>query len=330
MRAKGITYDTGFVNQGSTTRRHFDPATVRHELKVIRDELHCTAVRPTGGDPDRLELAAAIAVEEGLEVWFSPFTCDLTQDELVAFLADCADRAERLRVAGGEVVLVLGAELALFTRGFLPGETLDDRLALLGDPAALRAALPAVPARVNGFLARAAQVVRQRFGGRISYASIPFEQVDWTPFDFVGVDLYRSAEVAHVFEDAVRRLVATGKPVAITEFGSATFRGAADRGAQGFDVIRFDGTEPAGLHGHHERAEGEQAGYVRDLLALFDEAGVDTTFVNTFASYFLPHRPTPAEDLDLGSYGVVKVLDDGTWRPKEAFAAVAAHYGRTP
>ncbi|GAA1265165.1 hypothetical protein [Saccharothrix xinjiangensis] len=328
MRAKGITYDTGFINRGSTTRRHFDPSTVRHELKVIRDELHCTAVRPTGGDPDRLELAATIAVEEGLEVWFSPFTCDLTRDELLAFLADCADRAERLRVAGGEVVLVLGAELTLFTRGFLPGETLDDRLALLGDPAALRAALPAVPALVNEFLARAVEVVRRRFGGRISYASIPFEQVDWTPFDFVGVDLYRSAEVAHVFEDAVRRLVASGKPVAITEFGSATFRGAAARGARGFDIVRFDGAEPAGLHGQHERDEEEQAGYVRELLALFDEAGVDTTFVNTFASYFLPHRPTPSEDLDLGSYGVVKVRDDGTWEPKAAFAAVADHHGR--
>jgi hypothetical protein len=326
VRAKGITYDTGFLNRGTSTRAVLDPATARRELRVIRDELHCTAVRPTGGDPDRLELAARIAAEEGLEVWFSPFTCDLTQDELLGFLLDCASRAERLRAAGGEVVLVLGAELSLFTRGFLPGETLEERLALLTDPAALRTALPAVPARVNGFLHRAAAAVRERFGGRITYASIPFEGVDWAPFDFAAVDLYRSAEVAHVFEEGVRRLVAGGKPVAITEFGSATFRGAAARGARGGEIIRYDGQDPVGLHGDHERDEAEQAGCVRELLELFEAEGVDTAFVNTFASYFLPHHPDPTRDLDLGSYGVVKVLPDGTWERKEAFAAVAAHY----
>jgi hypothetical protein len=40
-------------------------------MRVIRDDLHCTAVRITGGDPDRLELAATYAFETGLEVWFA-------------------------------------------------------------------------------------------------------------------------------------------------------------------------------------------------------------------------------------------------------------------
>ena len=36
----------------------------------------------------------------------------------------------------------------------------------------------------------------------------PFEGVDWTPFDFISVDLYRSIEVAGRFRDGVRALVA--------------------------------------------------------------------------------------------------------------------------
>jgi hypothetical protein len=58
MRARGINYDTGFFNAGTSTHEPFDPEVVRREMRVIRDDLHCTAVRITGGDPDRLEIAA--------------------------------------------------------------------------------------------------------------------------------------------------------------------------------------------------------------------------------------------------------------------------------
>ncbi|HEX8132029.1 MAG TPA: hypothetical protein VF880_01165, partial [Actinomycetes bacterium] len=62
--------------------------------------------------------------------------------------------------------------------------------------------------------------------------------------------------------------------------------------------------------------------------------GIDTAFVNTFARSDLPHRGDPREDLDLASYGVVKVLEDGhgrtypgmPWEPKAAFAALADAY----
>src|SRR4051794_19669514 len=97
MRVKGITYDTGFIAAGVNGRESFDPVTVKRELQIIHDDLHCNAVRVTGGDPDRLELAATLAAEVGLEIWVSPFTCDQTADELIAFLADLAERAERLR-----------------------------------------------------------------------------------------------------------------------------------------------------------------------------------------------------------------------------------------
>ncbi len=81
-------------------------------------------------------------------------------------------------------------------------------------------------ARVNAFLGDAVKLVRERFGGRITYAAVQLDFVDWTPFDIVSMDLYRSANVADQFAEGVRTLVAQGKPVAITEFGSSCFRGA--------------------------------------------------------------------------------------------------------
>jgi hypothetical protein len=54
MRAHGISYDTGFINAGVSTHEPFDTEVVKREMHVIHDDLHCAAVRITGGDPDRL------------------------------------------------------------------------------------------------------------------------------------------------------------------------------------------------------------------------------------------------------------------------------------
>lgn len=335
MRGKGINYDTGFINKGVSSREPFDIQVVKRELQIIHDDLHCSAVRVTGGDPERLEIAAGIAAAAGLEIWFSPFTCDLTSEEMLDLLADCADRAERLRRQGAEVVLVLGAELSLLNKGFLPGDSIGERMELLTDPQRLRALMPQVPARVNDFLSQAVAVVRERFGGRITYAAMPFEGVDWTAFDIISLDMYRSAEVAGSYAAAIRSLVAQGKPVAITEFGSATYTGAADRGARSGEIVVWDHDTvvPLGLNSQYARDEAEQARYVRELLEIFAE-GLDSAFVFTFALYQLPHRPAPYQDLDLASYGIVKVYEDRfgetypdmRWEPKAAFNVVAECY----
>ncbi|HKQ72452.1 MAG TPA: hypothetical protein VJ810_01895 [Blastocatellia bacterium] len=347
MRGKGINYDTGFINSaGVSTHEPFDPEIVKREMRIIRDDLHCNVVRITGGDVDRLEIAALHATDAGLEVWLSPFTHDLTTDELLNFLADCAERAERLRRRGAEVTLLTGSELSLFTIGFLPGETLAERIALVADPLRLRPMIGEVRARINDFLRRAVEVVRARFGGKVSYAALPLEGVDWAPFDIIATDAaYRSAATAERFRENIRAFVAQGraqgKPVAVTEFGCGTHRGAADVAGHGASIIVWsDDDRAARLNGEYVRDEGEQSTYLRELLEVFEAEGVDSAFVYTFAIYFLPHRSDPREDLDMASYGVVKVLDgqggardprgrrypDMPWEPKAAFTALADYY----
>jgi hypothetical protein len=344
MRGKGINYDTGFITANTTTHEPFEPEVVKREMRIIRNDLHCTAVRITGGLPDRLEIAAAAAAEADLEVWFCPFTNGLDQEQLLELLADCAARAERLRRSGTEVVFLTGAELSLLTTGFLPGETLEERLALLADPPRLRAAVALVPAKINDFLSRAVALVRTRFAGRISYASLPLERVDWSPFDLIATDAgYRSAALAESFRDNIRTFVAQGKPAAITEFGCATFRGAAALGGKDDTILEWGRcgeprrlNQPLRLKRDLIREEEEQATYLREVLEVLDEEGVDSAFVYTFARYDLPHREDPKEDFDLASLGIVKVLEHGRgttypdlrWEPKVAFKALAELYAK--
>ncbi|MFI0785030.1 hypothetical protein ACH4Q6_05450 [Streptomyces lydicus] len=312
MRARGINYDTGFLPGEDASRKSFTEAAVAEDMAVIAGELHCDAVRISGGDPERLGVAARHAAAAGLEVWFAPFPVDLTTDELRPFFADCAERAEAVRADGAEVVFVAGCEMSAFCAGFIPGDTYRDRLhAMTTGDRDWWMSLGPVQQRLNGFLAEVAELVRGRFGGRISYASGPWEGIDWRPFDVVGVDAYRAAYNASTFREELRGHLAHGKPVAVTEFGTCPYRGAGERGGLAWQP-------PADA----VPDEGEQVRYLTELLDVFEEEGVDTALWFTFAGY------KTRKGADLASYGVVSMLDETRWEPREVFAAMAARYAR--
>jgi hypothetical protein len=344
MRSYGVGYDTGIVLADRTTRTAFGEEAVRRELGVIRGDLHADAVRVYGNHRDRLAAAGRLALEAGLEVWLAPFPVDLDAGDLPAYLAAYAADAEDLRSGNRgdhEVVLVLGCELSLSARGFVPGDTWGQRSAALTDPASF--ADPARFAELQRGLERWHEsqraivgAARAAFGGRITYAAGMWEDVDWSLFDVVSVDAYRDATNAQTLADTVRGWQTHGKPVAVTEFGCATYRGAADRGGTGWAVVDR-GVVPPRLDGEYLRDEQEQVRYLLEVLPVLDAEGVDTAFWFSFAGYELPHRPQdPPHDLDVSSYGLVAVLDgaDGArypgadWEPKAAFDAVARLYDR--
>ncbi|MET9290654.1 hypothetical protein [Streptomyces sp. NPDC003077] len=335
MRGKGIHYDTGTFPNGDTSRPVFDPGVVEREMRVIAEDLHCTAVRVTGGDPDRIEIAARHAAAAGLEVWFSPFPCEMTNEQMLPYFVDCAERAERLRRDGAEVRLVTGCELSVFARGYLPGDTLNDRIPVLAGPDR-EAAVKVVPERVNAFLAEVVAAVRPVFGGLLGYASNPLDGVDWAPFDIVGLNHFHSLRNAATYREDLPKEFAHGKPVAITEVGCCTYRGAGDYGGAGWYLAM----EPDGvtLKPDLVRDEGEQVRYLDRLLPVFEEEGVDSLFWFSFGGYSTPHH-SPGPDPDLASYGIVKMLDERSgipasartypalpWEPKEAFHALADRY----
>lgn len=312
MRARGINYDTGFLPGDQFTRKSFRPDVVRREMAVIADELHCDVVRVSGREPERLELAARCAADAGLEVWFAPFPVDLPAAALLPFFADCARRAEGVRSAGAEVVFVTGCEISVFCGGFFPGNTFGHRIHTMASDPQWWSSLGRVSERVNTVLAEAAATVRARFGGRLTYASGPWEAVDWEPFDLVGTDAYRAAHNAGTFRTHLREFFRHGKPVAVTEFGTCAYRGAGDLGGMAWNL------PPGGV----VPDEDEQVRYLDELLTVFEEEGVDTALWFSFAGYDRPGEADPT------SYGVVRMLDAVRWEPKRVFHAMAERYGR--
>lgn len=104
-------------------------------------------------------------------------------------------------------MFVAGVELSVMNRGFLSGDSPEERVEhLMRRPERRAEAMRELGSRINAFLREAAATVRERFRGRLTYAAIQFEQIDWTPFDMVTYELIRSAEVADRFRDAVRTL----------------------------------------------------------------------------------------------------------------------------
>lgn len=100
MERRGICYDVGRELLGQNWRPDFSPHIVHRELEIIKNDLHCNAVRICGKAVDRLMLAAQDALEQGLEVWISPDLYDHTAQETLNHLLAAATEAEKLRQSG--------------------------------------------------------------------------------------------------------------------------------------------------------------------------------------------------------------------------------------
>ena len=129
MNRKGVCYDVGRVLMGGNWRPRFDPVVIHRELGIIKDDLHCNAVRIQGLDLDRLSAAGDDALSQGLEVWLSPEMWDRSQEETLDYIAKAAERAEALRRRWpGKLVFSVGSELTLFSQGMVDGDGVFDRI----------------------------------------------------------------------------------------------------------------------------------------------------------------------------------------------------------
>jgi hypothetical protein len=128
VRVRGVVYDVGRV-MGVNWRPDYEPGLVRRELTIIRDDLHCNAVRIVGRDPGRLTAAAGDALDLGLQVLLSPELWDRDAEPTLRYLLRAAAAAEPLaRRHPGRLTLSVGSELTLFMRGIVPGRTVAARL----------------------------------------------------------------------------------------------------------------------------------------------------------------------------------------------------------
>jgi hypothetical protein len=187
---------------------------------------------------------------------------------------------------------------------------------------------------LNDLVASATAVAREVFGGSITYSSGSWEELDWSGLDYVGVDYYMDAGNRSTYVDDLRAYHQHGKPIVITEFGCCCYEGAEDAGGSGFDIVDWEKSPPE-LKGDFVRNEQVQADYIANLIEIYEGEGVHGAFVYTFLEES-PHSPDPRYDLDMASFGIVKIYPEeseksyastGYWEPKLAFDEIARIYG---
>ena len=330
MRLRGIHYDIGTLTiEGASTRPTLTVDEIERDIDDIANGLHANAIRITGEDVARLASASTVAARYGLEVWLSPMIPNADPSTTLTQIAETARAAEEVRQTEQTSVLVVGCELSVFMAGILPGATHAERFALLSDATRLVAEVtargldPQQP--FAAFLRTAVDTARSAFHGRVTYASGMWETVDWSCFDIIGVDAYRDASNRAAYPDTLRTLSRRGQPVVITEFGCATYRGAADAGGLAWTAVER-GAEPRRLRDGIVRDEGAQAQELAELLATAESSGIDGAFIYTYVAPSYPSSLENAKDLDAASYALVRSWPDGRAEPKAAYHTVAHIY----
>lgn len=335
MKRKGICYDVGRVMLGNNWRPNFDPDIIHREIEIIKNDLHCNTIRICGQDINRLVTASEDALKQGLEVWFSPEIWDKNQKETHDYIVKAAVAAEELRKHHPEIVFSLGSELTIFMQGIIEGNNFFERINHPSFMENIKAGIHNKP--LNAFLVGANMAIRPVFKGKVTYTSAPLETVDWSLFDFVCLDIYRDKSIKNVYEDIIKKYFENKKPVVIGEFGCCTYQGAEDMGARGSFIIDFSediSKPPTRLNGYYIRDERVQALELTDELRLFDDIGVDGTFVFTFVQPTFKYNKEAEYDVDMASYSLVKSYSDKqgetypdmSWEPKESFYAVSEYY----
>ena len=343
MELKGVSYDVGREMDGDW-RPDYDPALVRRELEIIRDDLHCNAVRICGRDVRRLTTAARSAMELGLEVWLSPELWNRSPDATLHYLVRVASEAEDLRSNWpNRLTFVMNSELTLFMKGIIPGSTFKKRLGNALNSDIARSGSHNNP--LNRFLGQATDAVRSVFHGQLSYASLIWEEVDWRLFDSIGVDHYWDERIKDRYISMLQPLFAFGKPVVITEFGfntttspslGATSMGNVNNFSRALHQLPIIGRNiKPRLAKINERDEHLQAKKLLFQLQLLNESAIHGAFIFCFIFPLNPHNEDPRYDLDRESPSLVKSYSAGrhgvtypdmTWEPKASFRAVADFY----
>lgn len=340
-KSRGINYEVGLkfhpehkVDYEAISRE------IEHDLEDIK-EMGCNSVRIYGDNPDNLLLAAKTALEKGLKVWLSPYLINGQEQNTTDLLLNIAEQAEVLRQEHGDnIKLVIGNELMLTSRIAFEEEQYVDRIARFKKFKALEMAkkylrlialdkvLPDTEQykeRVRQFAKSLVSQAREKFYGKMTYASLPDEDIDWSDFDIVGVNLYEDASNKASYAKELERYKSHGKPVAITEFGTAPYKGAGYLGGAAHLAIDWQ-------RGHLKRGLGfipvirdekAQADYLEKLIKMYEKHEIDAHFIFEYINWNTPHTPDdPKRNLSTGSFGLVHKTPEGEKIRSEAYHRV--------
>ncbi len=347
LASRGVVYDVGTnfeTGQGAVSRAVWSTELMLEEIAAISDQLNCNSVTLYGSELGRLAQTANAAAERGLHVRLQPRLIDRPQPEILDHLAEGARFAESLRHDGVAVDLTVGAFHSVFTPGIIPGGAYHERMANVYGEGAHPLLVPTATVDMadmapglNEFLGQAVAVARGIFRGDVGYTAAPFEELDWAPFDFIGL-MYQFLRKPLPAAEHIAGITAYqrwGKPVYIAEFGTASYAQAEEKAFHYWDIVDRSTAVPTIMPGY-TRDEGAQAAYYLKMLDIFERAGARGAAVGDFIHPTHPYSDDPRFDLDMASLTIVKTIrDDFTdpasayrFEPKESFRAIAGYYAR--
>lgn len=329
---KGVNYDVGVpLNSGN----NLTASKMIEEIGIIKNELHCNAVRIYGRELSKLVECSKIALNEGLIVWFSPRRINAALEETIEYIKESSSAAEELRQISPNIVYVIGNEFSLDLKGFVDGETIYERISNLSKPfSVIKNGFDlGLNKLLNSFLTKAVSAARQYFKGEITYASGQWEKVNWGLFDIVSINYYRNRFNSWKYRRTIRKWVQKRKKFAVTEFGSCSYKGAEKKGAWGYSIIDYTEQRPK-LKKNYKRDESVQSNYLIDLLNIYSSEKVYAVFVYTFISRKAAYNINKKYDLDMANFGLIKVLPSDLndlktpymWERKKAFIEVSKFY----
>ncbi len=336
----GVVYDVELMFGGKNLSvSNFRKEQVVYDMSIIKHVLNCNTVRIEGENLDRLSIATEEAHKQGLKVLFNPWKMEADSATTVDYMIRASKVAEKLRLKGADLIFVTGCEYTLFNRGVFPGDTFDKRIAWLMKLGSMPNPMEEIQGKkLNLILQSMASQVRKNYHGKIVYSSGAWETVDWTNFDYVGVDYYHNNESDEQYIEGLNRYKSIGKPVIVMEMGSCAYQGAAERGGNGFSVFKGVDSNGNGIYEGGKkpvRDESVQADYISKNIDLLQKAGASGIMVYVFSYPIYPYSKTGV-DYDMVAYSLVKSFPSTdarnkqipSWEPKEAFYRVGEIFGK--
>jgi hypothetical protein len=328
LTLRGINYDTGTeFSPNDITRENWKPNDIKNDFKLIREELNCNTINLYGTNSARLLEAVEFALAQNLIVSVQLRSIDKTKKEMISEVSTFSEKLNKFE-APNNLILNIGCESSLFTQGFVPGKTFLHRMMNM-------IWIWPLFSLINHKLAEHLNLVvkhaRNHFSGKLIYSSGSWETIDWTNFDYIGINLYRDRENYHNYVDIIKNLTNQPKPVIITEFGCSTFKGASFLGGGGWTIVDYK-KQPPQLKKIVDRDEKEQADLLCELIEIYNRQDIYGCYVFDFIEIQQLYSSEPRFDLDRASYGIVKAFmdDQGSiqWQKKLAYTQVAEAYKR--
>ncbi len=319
MRFLGFNYNTDLEPFPSIEA-------IKQNLQLAKN-MNANSVRIIGSDLEKTKFAAEAAASLGLNIWLAPRKLNANPKEFEKFLREFAAMAEEIRkkFPASKIVFSVGNKITLELRGFLEGKTYQERHPILeaflkftGGSSTEMKSFPRVfkagrdyenrlNRKLNSALTKFVRAAKSKFKGEISYSKGFWEKVKWNRFDFAAGNFYLSSWNRGILSEVLRReLKASRKPAVLTEFGTASFRGASDLGRDAELHLKE--------HPSTQYDEDSQIVGISEQLKAIGSAELDGCFVWQF---FEP---------DLRGFGITRPLKDGFVEPKRSAGIISEFY----